>query len=415
MDKSEAETQVSMVAGLTATWYPHPDEIAPDKWDALIDGVAGGTPFLRHAWLSALHRTGCASPQTGWHPRFLALENARGEIEAACPLYLKDHSWGEYVFDWAWADAYDQQLATDGQGYYPKLVSAVPFSPITGPRLLVQPHWQGAGRQARMARLLSEIADQCERHQWSSAHALFLPEDEARLAGEQGWLVRHGVQFHWQNREGQPYADFDDFLAGMQHDKRKKIKQERRKVREAGITFQVRDGQQITESDWDFFYRCYAQTYLERRQTPYLSRLFWQEVAQAMPECWALIVASDLHGVPLACALLAVDRQQGAVYGRYWGAVQTVSCLHFETCYYQPLQWCIEQGLLRFEGGAQGEHKLARGLLPVSTYSAHWLAHEGFRDAVARFLKREDSGMHAYLNELDERAPFKTLSPAPTL
>lgn len=402
-----------MVAGLTATWHNTPDEIAPEQWDALVDASGGGSPFLRHAWLSALYRTGCASPESGWHPRFLTLVDAQGQIQSACPLYLKDHSWGEYVFDWAWADAYNQQLATPGHGYYPKLVSALPFSPIPGPRFLVSAAVHGSPRTEAVTRMLHEITQACVQHQWSSAHALFLPEEEAQIAQDQGWLVRQGVQFHWQNREGRPFVDFEDFLADMQRDKRKKIKQERRKVDEAGITFEVRAGAGISEDQWDFFYRCYAQTYLERRQTPYLSRAFWAEVAQTMPESWALVVARDRCEEPIACALLAVDRQQGAVYGRYWGAIQTVSCLHFETCYYQPLQWCIEQGFQRFEGGAQGEHKLARGLLPVATRSVHWLAHDGFRQAVARFLLREDVGVNAYLDELDERAPFKTLPLGP--
>lgn len=402
-----------MVAGLTASWHDQLDEISPEQWDGLVRQHAGGSPFLRHAWLSALVRTGCAGPATGWHPRFLTLVDERGAIQAACPLFLKDHSWGEYVFDHAWANAYNQQLATAGHAYYPKLLSAVPFSPIPGPRLLTHASWHGPEREALIQRLLDEMTRACTQQGWSSAHVLFLPDDEAQLARQRHWLIRQGVQFHWQNRKDRPFADFDDFLSEMQRDKRKKIKQERRKVQEAGIHFQVLEGRQITKQDWDFFYRCYAQTYLERRQTPYLSREFWADVAQALPSSWALVVAyqgQPTDSVPIACALLAVDRQQGAVYGRYWGAIQTVSCLHFETCYYQPLQWCMEQGFQRFEGGAQGEHKLARGLLPVSTYSAHWFAHPEFGHAVDRFLQREGAGMAVYLDELDERAPFRTES-----
>jgi predicted N-acyltransferase len=331
-------------------------------------------------------------------------------IQAACPLFLKDHSWGEYVFDHAWADAYNQQLARPGHAYYPKLLGAVPFSPIPGPRLMVRPGHDAATEAALTTRLLAELEAICADQNWSSAHLLFLPQDQADAARQRGWLIRQGVQFHWQNRSDRPYSDFDDFLADMQRDKRKKIRQERKKVADAGIQYRISEGADISAADWDFFYQCYAQTYLERGQTPYLSRDGWRAIAQALPPAWALVVAQDTrHGapVPIASALLAIDRDNGVAYGRYWGAIQTVSCLHFETCYYQPLQWCIEQGFKRFEGGAQGEHKLARGLLPVSTYSAHHLPHPGFKDAVQRFLQREGVGMAHYLDELDERAPFR--------
>lgn len=399
-----------MVAGLTATWHPKVEEIAAEQWDALVQGVDGAMPFLRHGWLAALCQSGCASAETGWHPLFLTLTDSTGVIQAACPLFLKDHSWGEYVFDHAWADAYNQQQARPGHAYYPKLLGAVPFSPIPGPRLMVRPGHDAATEAALTTRLLAELEAICADQNWSSAHLLFLPQDQADAARQRGWLIRQGVQFHWQNRSDRPYSDFDDFLADMQRDKRKKIRQERKKVADAGIQYRISEGADISAADWDFFYQCYAQTYLARGQTPYLSRDGWRAIAQALPSAWALVVAQDTrHGapVPIASALLAIDRDNGVAYGRYWGAIQTVSCLHFETCYYQPLQWCIEQGFKRFEGGAQGEHKLARGLLPVSTYSAHHLPHPGFKDAVQRFLQREGMGMAHYLDELDERAPFR--------
>ena len=409
MDKTKTETQASMVAGLTATWHEDLDLISAEQWDGLLAGVEGGSPFLKHAWLWALTQSACASPATGWHPRFLTLVDEQGVIQAACPLYLKDHSYGEYVFDWSWADAYNRQLAQGGSGYYPKLLSGVPFSPIPGPRLLVHAAQPRSMQQALQARLLDEMRQACRQNGWSSAHVLFLPEPQAELARSQGWLIRQGVQFHWQNR-AEPFQDFEDFLSDMHRDKRKKIKQERRKVQDAGVRFRVLEGEQITQVDWDFFYRCYAQTYLERGQQPYLTRALWATVAQALPSSWVLIVAeegSTLGNQPIACALLAVDRDQRIAYGRYWGAVKQVSCLHFEACYYQPLEWCIANGFQRFEGGAQGEHKLARGLLGVNTYSAHWLAHEGFRDAVDHFLQRESAGISHYLDELEERGPFK--------
>jgi predicted N-acyltransferase len=408
MDKIQADgatAQDSMVAALKVRWCQHPDEVPADEWDALLP-PGEGSPFLRHALFKAMADSGSASAKSGWHPRFLLLEDAQGRLVAGCPAYTKDHSYGEYVFDWAWADAYNRALSPHGLSYYPKLLSAVPFSPIPGPRLLARPDLPAGVQEAARARLLRELADLCEAEDWSSAHVLFLPEADARLAERQGWLMRQGVQFHWQNREPEPYASFEDFLASLHRDKRKKIQQERRKVREAGVSFETKVGAAITASDWDFFYRCYAQTYREHGQQPYLSRAFWQTVAQTLPDCWTLFIASK-DGEPIAASLLAVDPVGKVAYGRYWGATQHVSCLHFEACYYQGLNWCIEQGMRRFEGGAQGEHKLARGLLPVSTYSVHLLRHEGLREAVADFLQREERGIGHYLSELDERKPFK--------
>ncbi|HET8868845.1 MAG TPA: GNAT family N-acetyltransferase [Aquabacterium sp.] len=395
-----------MVPGLTATWHNSLSEIGSGEWDALVAGQRGSSPFLCHAWLDALTGSGCVSPRTGWKPHILVLRDAEQKLVGACLLYLKSHSWGEYVFDWAWADAYDRQLASGAGGYYPKLVSAVPFSPIPGPRLLTAPGLTAAEQRAIQLRLLNDIAQAVESEKWSSAHLLFLNETDVATARAAGWLVRQGVQFHWQNRSDQPYRDFDDFLGSLQRDKRKKIKQERRKVEEAGVRFRILEGSDIEGSDWAFFDRCYQQTYLERGQAPYLSTDFWMTVGESMPLSWVMVQALD-NETPIASALLAVDRDNRVAYGRYWGALRTVSCLHFEACYYQPLEWCIAHGFQSFEGGAQGEHKLARGLTPVTTYSAHWIRHEGFRDAVARFLQREEIGIAGYINELDERAPFR--------
>ena len=395
-----------MVAGLQIGWHTQLDTIGAANWDALLDGVVGARPFLTHAWLKALTDHGCATPETGWQPLFLTLTDAQGRLRAGCPLYVKSHSYGEYVFDWAWADAHDRALAAQGQRYFPKLLGAVPFSPIPSQRLLTASDASAGEREALCALLLAAVRQRCELEGWSSAHLLFLTEAEAAQAGSAGWLVRHGVQFHWCNREPAPYADFDDFLASLHRDKRKKIQQERRKVREAGIEFKVLHGTEIGEGDWDFFYRCYERTYLAHGQRPYLSRAFWLTAGSQSPANWTLFVA-HAGGEPVACSLVAVDGPGGAAYGRYWGSMVSVSCLHFEACYYQPLSWCIEQGLRRFEGGAQGEHKLARGLLPVTTQSVHWLAHPGLREAVADFLGREDAGLAHYVDELDERKPFK--------
>jgi predicted N-acyltransferase len=401
-----APAQASMVAGLTAHWVDDLKQIPAAQWDALVASGPGGTPFLRHALLAAMVDSGSADAQTGWQPHFLTLQDAAGQIRAACPLYIKSHSYGEYVFDWAWADAHDRALARHGQRYYPKLLSAVPFSPIPGQRLLVHPSLSMADQQAARSQMLGLLASECVRQGWSSAHALFVSESEAQLAQAQGWLRREGVQFHWENRSPEPYASFEDFLASMHRDKRKKISQERRYVREAGVSFEVIEGAQISEADWDFFHRCYEQTYLERGQRPYLKRAFWRQVAQALPSCWVLFVASK-EGRRIASALLAIDPLERVAYGRYWGALETVSCLHFEACYYQPLNWCITHGMKRFEGGAQGEHKLTRGLMPVQTHSVHWLQHEGLREAVADFLSREERGIDHYMHELEERSPFK--------
>jgi predicted N-acyltransferase len=240
----------------------------------------------------------------------------------------------------------------------------------------------------------------------SSAHLLFLDEADQSCARDEGWMMRSTVQFHWTQREAAPYADFADLLSSLQREKRKKIQQERRKVADAGIVFAERQGAQITRDDWNFFYRCYAQTYREHRSTPYLTRDFFARMASTMPENWLLFIASR-GGERIAASLICIDPERRAAFGRYWGAVEHIPCLHFEACYYQPLAWCIASGYQRFEGGAQGEHKMARGLLPVQTWSAHWLAHPQFAQAVGDFLEREGEGVAGYINELNERRPFK--------
>jgi predicted N-acyltransferase len=397
-----------MVAGLSAHWRRAVDDIPAADWDALVAPVAGGSPFLRHTFLQAMGSSGSACVTTGWTPRFLAVhgpESAGSPLWGACPVYLKSHSYGEYVFDWAWADAFDRSLATNGRRYHPKLLSAVPFSPIPGQRLLVHPDLDAATRQAVRHALLGAITQACEAEGLSSAHLLFVSDEEVAQAEALGWLSREGVQFHWQS-PAQPWASFTDFLASLTRDRRKKIQQERRKVADAGVVFEVRTGPQLRPEDWAFFERCYTQTYLEHGQRPYLTSAFWQAIGRDMPGDWVMFTAVR-GGQPTAASLLALDRQHRVAYGRYWGALEHLSCLHFEACYYQPIAWCIEQGYLRFEGGAQGEHKLHRGLLPVNTHSLHWLRHEGLKTAVADFLQREKRGMRHYIDELDEHCPFK--------
>jgi predicted N-acyltransferase len=371
-----------------------PGDLDPIEWNGLLDAQASATPFMRHEYLFALHASGSAVEETGWQPQFLVVR-LDGALQAACPLYLKSHSYGEYVFDWAWADAYQRH----GLAYYPKLLDAVPFTPVPGPRLLAR------DQPARLA-LLQGMQQFASQAGLSSAHVLFLDEADQDAARASGWLMRSGVQFHWTNREPSPYADFAEFLAHLQRDKRKKIQQERRRVAEAAVTFTTHLGSEIDRADWDFFYRCYEQTYREHHSTPYLTRDFFHRMAQTMAEHWLLFVAWR-GGQRIAVSLIAVDPLRRTAFGRYWGAIEHVPNLHFEACYYQPLAWCIAQRYHRFEGGAQGEHKMARGLMPVQTWSAHWLAHPRFADAVADFLAREGQGIDGYLDELNERRPFK--------
>ncbi len=372
-----------------------PAQVPREAWNALLASEADATPFMRHEYLCALHDSDSATPRSGWTPAFVTLW--RGDaMQAACPLYLKAHSYGEYVFDWAWANAYEQH----GLAYYPKALVGVPFTPVPGARLLAR---DADARQA----LLREVLRFCEKEQLSSLHLLFLSEADRQACSAQGLMARHTVQFHWSNTEP-GYAGFDHFLASLSQDKRKKIRQERRKVAEAGVRFRAIPGGQMSDGDWDFFYRCYERTYLEHGNAPYLTRDFFERMAREMPQHWVLFLG-EREGRPIACSLVAVSGTgpAGVAYGRYWGALERVDCLHFEACYYQPLQWCIEQGLRRFEGGAQGEHKLARALLPVRADSAHWLAHPDFADAVARFLAREGQGVERYLDDLERRSPLR--------
>ena len=372
-----------------------PGEIDAATWDSLVSAQPSATPFASLAYLRALHDSGSAIDATGWAPHFLVLEQG-GRAVAACPLYLKDHSYGEYVFDWAWADAYRRH----GLDYYPKLLDAIPFTPVPGPRLLARTH------EHRLL-LLRAIEQLARSAQLSSAHLLFLDEADQAAAREAGWSLRTTVQFHWTNRAPEPYADFADFLASLQREKRKKIQQERRRVGEAGVTFSVAAGAAIAKADWDFFYRCYTLTYRAHHSTPYLTRDFFTRVAESMPGNWLLFTAWR-GGKRIAASLIVIDPERKTAFGRYWGAVEHVSCLHFDACYYQPLEWCIANGYRRFEGGAQGEHKMARGLLPVQTWSAHWLAHPQFARAIDDFVAREGAGVESYLDELNERRPFKS-------
>ncbi len=360
---------------------------APD-WNRLA-GDGPGAIFVRHEWLHALETSGCVGEKTGWQPLHLLLEDADKQLVGAVPMYAKYHSYGEYVFDWAWADAYQRH----GLEYYPKLLSAVPFTPIAGNRLM-------ASDDAARAALAQGLRIQAQRAQVSSLHVLF-PDAQARQAlSDAGYMMRTGVQFHWNN---QNYKNFDEFLSSLTQKKRKKIRAERRKVNEAGVQCKRLVGDQITAQDWEFFIRCYNQTYREHHSTPYLNLDFFQTLAVQLPQAFIMIRA-EYQGEPVAASLLVRDSDR--IFGRYWGALARVSNLHFEVAYYQTIEAAIDLKIQVIEGGAQGEHKMARGFMPVQTCSAHWLAQDEFSDAVQNFLDRETNMLDGYFDELSERAVF---------
>jgi len=348
-----------------------------DEWNAL----AGGQPFVRHEFLSALMECGCAAAATGWRPQFLLLRRS-GALAGAMPLFAKTHSYGEYVFDWAWADAHERH----GVEYYPKLLCAVPFTPVRGTRIL--------GEKEPIIQAALEMAKG-----YSSLHVLF--SSEAEVLEQHGLLLRRTVQFHWKN-EG--YVDFEDFLARLSHARRKNIRQERRRVREAGVTLRVLEGAAITPAHWEFFVRCYRRTYALHRSSPYLNLDFFRRIGAALPDSMVLVLAERGERA-IATSLLIRDEKH--LYGRYWGAVEPMPLLHFECCYYSAIDYAISRKLQVFEGGAQGEHKIFRGLLPVETLSAHWLAHPRFARAVEQFLEREGAGITRYVDELREHSPFR--------
>lgn len=358
------------------------------EWNALTDG----SPVLAHALFATLEETGCVGPGTGWQPYPVVAKSA-GSVIGAVPLYLKSHSYGEYVFDWAWADVFERC----GVSYYPKLLVAIPFTPVTGPRLL--------GVRTEVQTLLAKLLEQqVEGHALSSAHVLFPDEDSAKVLKNAGWFERNGVQFRWEN-EG--YAAFDEFLGRLSHDKRKKIRQERKKIAALGINCRKVVGGDIRPQDWDFFFRCYQNTYYEHHSTPYLNREFFHVLGERLADNILLIIA-ERDGRPIASAFNLFGSD--TLYGRYWGAMQYIPSLHFELCYYQAQEFCIARGLRYFEGGAQGEHKLARGFRPKITCSFHKVAHPEFEFALRDHVEREAKGVGLYHDELEERAPFRKAS-----
>jgi predicted N-acyltransferase len=366
------------------------DELDPRQWNAL-----GGdrNPFLRHEFLAALEHTGCIGRGTGWDPAYITITDEAG-LAAATPAFIKSHSYGEFVFDFAWAQAYSRV----GRQYYPKLTVAVPFTPATGPRLLVRP---GLEPVVMGARLLKEIENFASRHSLSSVHALFLDEPARAVCADAGWLIRRDCQFHWTNRE---YPSFEAYLQTFTAEKRKKTKRERRRVAEAGIHFQTLTGADLDSRTLDTVYAFHRDTFLRHGHETYLTREFFTEVARTLGD--AFMVKLALHGkTPVAAAIFFWCPE--ALFGRYWGAAADYNSLHFETCYHQGIEFCIERGIARFEPGTQGEHKVSRGFEPTITWSAHYIANRQFRHAIEEYLQREGQAVDAYAEEIQGHVPFR--------
>lgn len=351
-------------------------------------------PFLSHAFLAALERHGCVGAGSGWTPRHVIATDAGGRLAAAMPLYLKAHSWGEFVFDWSWAHAYREA----GLDYYPKLVGMVPFTPVTTTRFLVRPDLD---RRDAAATLLEAALAEARASTASSLHLLFTGRAERELLHEAGFVLRKDCQFHWHNRG---YADFDDFLRGFASAKRKKVRRERRRIAESGVHFETLSGTAIGEDLWHDIHEFCASTFARRGHLPYLTRGFFVEAGHALGDRLVVILAR-LSKRPVAAAVCF--RSDDTLYGRYWGSAGDLHSLHFETCYYQGIELCIRLGLERFEPGTQGEHKISRGFEPAATWSAHWLAHPGFARAVRDFADRERAQIDAYMAEMDGHLPFR--------
>lgn len=374
----------------TVTIHTQIREIPASQWDGLR---CDDNPFTRHAFLEALESSGCVGGDSGWQPLHLTLHQGDQRV-AAMPLYLKYHPWGEYVFDWAWEEAWTQY----GEDYYPKLVTAIPFTPSVGPRLLYNPtqisldHSIGAMTQA--------IRQLCEEHRLSSWHTLFMPPTTRHHYQAQSLLLRQGCQYHWYNRG---YHSFDDFLNTMTAKRRKTVKRERRRCIEQAITLQTLAGHEITAAHLTHFYHFYQLTYLKRGRQGYLNQDFFQQLRQTMPEQLVLVMAYH-HQEAVAAALSF--RDQHHLYGRYWGCLDEYDSLHFETCYYRGIDYCIDQGLQHFDAGAQGEHKIQRGFEPIATWSAHWIETAMFRQAIKHYVETEQQQMTQHIEQLRQRLPF---------
>jgi predicted N-acyltransferase len=366
------------------------EDIGLMQWEKL---AGNRNPFLRYQFFQALEQSGCTSRETGWQPSHLVIKSG-DEVVGVAPAYLKTHSMGEYVFDWAWAEAYQRY----GMRYYPKLLIAVPFTPSRGPRLLLEPSFRAQLSAGIMPDLLDSLISELDVHSW---HLLFPDEADQSLLKHDGQLHRIGCQFHWHNRS---YQSFDDFLAELTSRKRKSIRKERRQVAEQGITFARYHGRDVSDQALSAFYVFYQATYLKRGQRPYLNKTFFEQIREHLPEHLTLIMAIR-GGEMIAGALFMTG--EDTLYGRYWGCLEEYDHLHFETCYYQGIELAIERGLMRFDAGAQGEHKLVRGFEPAITHSWHGIAHPGFREAIEAFTQDEAEQVQGYFDEAHSVLPFK--------
>ena len=368
-------------------------DITANEWNAL---AGEDYPFLRHEFLVAAEQTGCVSPDAGWAPRHLSLQE-NGRLIAAMPLYEKRHSWGEFVFDWAWARAYEQA----GLAYYPKLVSAVPFTPAPSPRLLL-----AADANCGAARALIDGATELARESGcSSLHILFPRASELPAFEQAGLQIRKDCQFHWHNRG---YEDFDAFLKTFTASKRKKARRDRRRVSEAGIRFRHLRGNEIDLGTWEVVYQMISMTFMRRGSLPYYNLDFFVRIGRMLPDN-VLVILAEKGGDPIAAAVFFESAD--TLYGRYWGSSGYHDALHFETCYYQGIDHCIERGLAVFEPGTQGEHKVSRGFTPVSTWSAHWLAHPEFLAAIGDYLDEETRHIDRYMDAIDAHSPYRSDEP----
>ncbi|UUX49156.1 GNAT family N-acetyltransferase [Nisaea acidiphila] len=382
-ERTEAQAAISALRSI--------HEIAPEDWDAC---AGPENPFLSHAFLSALEDSGSVRAETGWLPQHLVFADETDRIAGIVPLYLKGHSQGEYVFDWGWADAYERA----GGEYYPKLLSAVPFTPVTGPRLLIHPD---AEQDAVRDILIGGLIEITRRFNVSSTHVNFLPEAQWQALGEAGFLQRVGLQYHWEN-DG--YADFDAFLGALSSRKRKAIRKERKAAAESGLTIRQLTGDQIEPRHWDAFFRFYMDTSDRKWGSAYLTREFFDLLGERMADRVLLVIA-ELDGSPVAGALNLIG--DDTLFGRNWGCIADFKFLHFELCYYQAIDFAIARGLKWVEAGAQGQHKIQRGYLPRFTYSAHLIPSPSFRDAVADFLRRERMQMEHEKEALENQSPFR--------
>ena len=374
-------------------------DISAAVWDGLFDSE---NPFVKHAFLLALEQSGCANAESGWQAQHMVLKQDEEPL-AVMPLYAKNNSYGEFVFDWGWAEAYQRH----GLNYYPKLVTAIPFSPVAGPRVGVV---AGCDANEVFRALLDAIRQLADSHHYSSWHLLFpglrLQAALLEMKDDGAFLHREAVQFHWFNRD---YRSFDDFLAGLRSSRRKNIKRERRMVVEQGISVQRKTGMDISDEEWRGFYHCYQSTYLKRSgHSGYLNRAFFDQLRETMPDQLMLVVARR-DGEIVACSLFLYDNAR--LYGRYWGALQDVSCLHFEACFYQGIEFCIQHGIRKFDPGTQGEHKLMRGFEPVKSASYHWIANQQFRLAIADFLNHEKRSTDQYKQQAETYLPYRKDQP----